>query len=53
MVEITEEGDRIVIDRRFELSVHRVTTVDYPRFIKFCRAVDEILAARITLKRRK
>ncbi len=52
-VEITRKGDRIVIDRRFDLSVHRVTTEDYPRFIKFCRAVDEILAARITLKRKK
>ncbi len=52
-VDITSKGDRIVIDRRFELSVHRVTTADYPRFIKFCRAVDEILAARITLKRKR
>lgn len=52
-MEIAREGDQIVIDRRFELSVHRVTTRDYPHFMKFCRAVDEILAARITLKRKK
>ncbi len=52
-VKITREGDRIVIDRRFELLVHRVSTEDYPSFVKFCRAVDEILAARITLKRKK
>ena len=52
-VEITRKDNRIVIDRQFELSVHRVTTVVYPHFIKFCRTVDEILAARITLKRKK
>jgi transglutaminase-like putative cysteine protease/Flp pilus assembly protein TadD len=47
------DGDEINLSRRFELAVDEVSPADYADFVVFAREVDDALAARIRLERRR
>jgi transglutaminase-like putative cysteine protease len=45
--------NEIHLSRRFTMASHRVETADYAEFVEFCRQVDDILAARLKIRRTK
>jgi hypothetical protein len=51
-LQIRVKDDTVRIERRFELTVHEITSGSYKEFLEFSRSVDNVLSKRLVMRRK-